>query len=67
MNVTRCPAARNPSPVAVPTTPDPMMKILDGCMECVRPSGVDDESDRVERDGFAQVARLRSEERDYGR
>ena len=23
MNVTSCPAARNPSPVAVPTTPEP--------------------------------------------
>src|ERR671911_2867065 len=32
MNVTSCPAARNPSPVAVPTTPEPTMKILDDCM-----------------------------------
>jgi hypothetical protein len=30
--VTSCPAARNPSPVAVPTTPEPTMKILDDCM-----------------------------------
>jgi hypothetical protein len=29
MNVTSWPAARKPSPVAVPTTPEPTMKILD--------------------------------------
>jgi hypothetical protein len=32
MKVTSCPAARKPSPVAVPTTPEPTMKILDDCM-----------------------------------